>query len=106
MHITIDSDTMQVDNTKVIVDKIEDPFKDYGPTIVHNIVSYSSSLEEEVEIKVDSPNKDEGISVEKIVEEAKVTTPTSIPVPPITPIFTTRPSTQSAQIVQVPSDDE
>ena len=38
---------MQVDNTQVIVDKIEDPFKDFGLAIVGNIVSCSSSLEEE-----------------------------------------------------------
>ena len=39
------------------------------------------------------------------VEEAKVTTPTSTPVTP-TPIVTVSPSTPSAHIVQVPSDDE
>lgn len=37
---------MQVDNTNVIVDKIEDPFKDFGASIVGNIVDYSSSSDE------------------------------------------------------------
>ena len=41
---------MQVDSTQVIVEA-EDPFKDFGPAIVVNIVSYSSSLEEEEKIK-------------------------------------------------------
>ena len=95
---------MQVDSTKVIVDKVEDHFKDYGPTIVGNIVSYSSSLEEEEEVKKVNPKKDEGTSV--TVEKAKVTTPTSTPVTPITPIATITPSTPSVHIVQVPSDDE
>ena len=42
-QITIDSESMQVDSTQVTVDKSEDPFKDFGPTIIGNIVSYSSS---------------------------------------------------------------
>ena len=46
-HITIGSDSMQIDNTKVTVDKIEDPFKDFGANIVGNIVDYSSFDEEE-----------------------------------------------------------
>ena len=37
-HITIGSESMQIDNTKVIVDKTEDPFKDFGASIVGNIV--------------------------------------------------------------------
>ena len=46
-HITIDSESMQVDSTSVIVDRIEDPLKDLEPTIVGNIVDYSSSIDEE-----------------------------------------------------------
>ena len=41
---------MHIDSTQVTIDRIEDPFKDFGPAIVRNIVSYSSSSEEE-EIK-------------------------------------------------------
>ena len=40
---------MQVDKTNVIVDKTKDPFKGFGPTIVGNIVDYSSSIDEEKE---------------------------------------------------------
>ena len=96
---------MQVDSTKVIVNRAEDPFKDYGPIIVGNIVSYSSSSkEEEEEIKEVNPKKDEGTSV--TVEEAKVTTPTSTLVTPITPIMTVSPSTPFVHTIKVPSDDE
>ena len=38
---------MQVDNTKVTVDKLEDPFKNHDADIVGNIVGYSSSNNEE-----------------------------------------------------------
>ena len=93
---------MQVDNTQVTIDKSEDPFKDFGPTIVGNIVSYSSSLEEEEEVKDTSQKGDEVVSTEKIVEEAKVTTPTSTPITPIT----ITPSTPLASTMQVQSDDE
>ena len=46
-HITIDSESMQVDSTKVIVEKTKDPFKDFGPAIVGNIVDYNSSTNED-----------------------------------------------------------
>ena len=46
-HITISSDSMLVDNTKVTANKIEDPLKDFGASIVGNIVDYSSSNDEE-----------------------------------------------------------
>ena len=29
-QVTIDSESMHIDSTQVIVDKIEDPFKDFG----------------------------------------------------------------------------
>ena len=49
-HITIDSESMQVDNTNVTVDeKEENPFKDLIPIIFGNIVDYSSSIDEEKE---------------------------------------------------------
>ena len=95
---------MQVDSTEVKVDKVKDPFKDYGPAIVGNIVSYTSSSKEEEVVKEVSPKKDEGTSV--TVEEAKVTTPTSTNITPITPIFSVSPSTPFGHIAQVPSDDE
>ena len=94
-HITIDSESMQVDSTQVTVDKSEDPFKYFGPTIVANIVSYSSSSEEEEKIKDVSQKGDEVVSIEKTVVETKVTTSTSTPITPITP------STPPALVVQV-----
>ena len=91
---------MQVDSTQVTVDKSEDPFKYFGPTIVGNIVSYNSSSEEEEKIKDVSQKSDEAVSTEKSVVETKVTTPTVTPVTPITP------STPPALVVQVQSDEE
>ena len=82
MHV--DNTQVIVDNTQVTADKIEDPFKDFGPAIVGNIVSYSSSSEEE-ETMSKEKNKDEGVSVEKAIEEEKVTTPTSVPIISTTP---------------------
>ena len=38
-QVTIGSESMQVDNTQVTVDKTQDPFKDFGLAIVGNIVS-------------------------------------------------------------------
>ena len=46
-HIAIGTESMQVDNTNVTVDRIEDPFKDFGSSIVGNIVDYTSLSEEE-----------------------------------------------------------
>ena len=46
-HVTIGSDSMQDENTKVTIDKIMDPFNDFGANIVGNIVDYSSSNDEE-----------------------------------------------------------
>ena len=48
-HITIDSESMQVDSTKLTMDRFEDLFKDIGHAIVGNIVDYSSSIDEEKE---------------------------------------------------------
>ena len=51
-HITIDSEPMQVDSTNITMDeKDEDPFKDLGPSIVGNIVNYSSSTNDEGEVE-------------------------------------------------------
>ena len=49
-HIIIDSESMLVDSTKVIVDRIEDPFKD---NIIGNIVGYKSSKNEEEKVEED-----------------------------------------------------
>ena len=46
-QVTVGNESMHIDNTQVTVDKIEDPFKDFVPAIVGNIVSYSSSSKEE-----------------------------------------------------------
>ena len=92
---------MQEDSTQVTVDKAKDPFKDFGPTIVGNIVSYSSSSKEEEEQIKDYSQK--GDEVEKLVVETKVTTPTSTPITHVTP---STPSTPPAPIEQVHSNDE
>ena len=48
-HITIDSESMQVDSTKVTVNKSEDPFKDFGLAIVGKFVNYNFSTDEDKE---------------------------------------------------------
>ena len=47
----------------MIIDRTEDPFKDFGAKIVGNIVDYSSSSDEE---KDQNPKKDDAPSIEKI----------------------------------------
>ena len=66
--MTIGSESMHIDSTQVTMHRTEHPFKYFGPAIVGNIVSYSSSSEEE-EIKSQGKKKDEGVSVEKVVEK-------------------------------------
>ena len=88
---------MHIDSTQVTVDRIEDPLKDFGPAIVGNIVSYSSSSEEEEKIKEASQKGDEAVSTKNIVVEAKVTTATSTPITPSTPL---------APVLIVQSDDK
>ena len=61
-HITISSESMQVDNTNVIAKKTKDPVKLFGASIVGNIVDYSSSDEEE---KDQEPKEEEAPSVKK-----------------------------------------
>ena len=78
-QVTIGSESMQIDSTQFTVDKLEDPFKDFGFSIIGNIVRYSSSFEEEETINKDQ-NKDEGVSVEKATKEVKLTTPASAPI--------------------------
>lgn len=41
-QIVINEDTLNVDNTSITMDTIEDPYKDYGPSIVDNLVDYTS----------------------------------------------------------------
>ena len=48
-HITIGSESMQVDNTNVIVDRAKDLVKYFGSNIVYNTIDYSSSSHEEKE---------------------------------------------------------
>ena len=62
---------MQVDSTKVIVDKSEDTFKKFGPSIVGNNVDYNSSIDEE---KEEEKQKEEELCVEKLVESLKIST--------------------------------
>ena len=64
LHVSIDSESIQVDSTNIIVDEEEkDPFKDLGPMVVGNIVEYSNTTDGEGE--VDEQKKD----IEKRKEE-------------------------------------
>ena len=63
-HITIDNESMQVDKNNGTVDRTKDPFKDFGPTIVGNVVHYSSSIDEE---KEEEKQKEEEIHAQKLV---------------------------------------
>ena len=84
-HITISSESMQVDDTNVTIDKTEDPFKDIGFNIVGNIVDYNSSSDEE---KGQEP-KEEDAPSKKIESSIEVAT-SSVPLVKIvvTPVIT------------------
>lgn len=62
---------MQVDNTNVTVDRSEDPFKDFGTSIVGNIVDYSSSSDEEED---QEPKKEDAPSAKKAESSIGVAT--------------------------------
>ena len=98
-HISIDSEYIQVDTTKVIVDIIEDPFKDNGLVIFCNIVDYSSSIdedkEEEVKINAETKKKEEDTVAKKDVGEVRVSTNAETSIP----IVTTTPSTPPTLVV-------
>ena len=51
-HISIDNESMQVDTTKVTLDRTKDPFKDHELAIVGKMVDYSSSIDEDKEEEV------------------------------------------------------
>ena len=59
-QILIDTKSIQVENTQIIVDNKEDPFKDLGPNIVGNIIEYSSSTNED-EVEEDKKKKKEEV---------------------------------------------
>lgn len=56
-YISIETSTIQFGGTKVIVNIIEDSFKDLGPNIVCNIIDYSISSEEEEKRKSEVEEK-------------------------------------------------
>ena len=94
-HITIDSESMQVDSTNVIVDRTKDPFKDFGPTIVGNIVDYNSSIDEDKE-EEQKQKKVEEVFVEKLVEVVRDSTVVATTIVPIAIVKLT-PSTPLTQ---------
>ena len=99
-HITIGSESMQVDNTNMTVDRTEDPFKYFATSIVGNIVDYNSSSNEEKDQK---PKEDDAPSENKIessIEEAISSVP--LPVAAATP---STPPTQ-ATVAAIKSDEE
>ena len=52
LHITIDSESMEVDSTSTTIDeKDEVPFRNLGPSIFGHIVDYSSSKNDEGEVE-------------------------------------------------------
>ena len=82
-HITINSESMQVDTTNVTVHKTKDPFKYFGLAIIDNIVDYSSSIdeykEEEKKKKKEEIFAKESVGVVRVSIEAMTTsTPTFI----------------------------
>ena len=96
-HITIDTKSMQVDSTNVIVDKSKYPFKDLGPAIIGNIVDNSSSTNEE---KVEEDKKEEDVFAEKLVKTRKVSVEIEIP---SMHIVTVVPSTPPIEIATIPT---
>ena len=62
LQISIDSESMQVDTTKVTVDSTKDPFKDHELAIVGKMVDYSSSTDEDKEEEVKEIGEERRIS--------------------------------------------
>ena len=90
---------MQVDSTKVIVEKFEDPIEDPSLAIVGSIVDYSSSIDEDEKKEEDKFRKKEFWPVKFSV---KVETP-SLPIVIVTP---STPPTQILVVRIVQSNDE
>ena len=90
-HITIDSESMQVDSTNVTVDKSEYPFKDLGLANVGNIVDYSSSTNEEKE------GEKEGKAIEEEIKNEEVSTKIEIPSTQIIIVTPFTPPTQEIE---------
>ena len=79
---------MQVDNTNVIVDRTEDPFKDFGSGIIGNIVDYNNSCDEEEE----KEHKKEDVSSKKKFETMSTSIETATTSAPIARVIV-KPST-------------
>ena len=95
---------MQVDSTQVIVDKSEDPFKDFGPAIVGNIVNYNRYTDEN-EKKEENKQKEEKLSVEKLIGDVRDSVEAiTTSVPHATMLVT--PSTPPTQVATMQYDDE
>lgn len=92
-HITIDSESMQVDNTDITVDRTKDPFKYFGSSIVGNIVDYINSFDEEKE----QHKKKEDVPFEKKIKSMLTSTEaTTISAPTATVIV--KPASQETMV--------
>ena len=92
-HITTSSESMQVNNTNVIVDRTEDRFKQFGASIVGNIVDYSSSDEEEKDQEL---KEEEAPSMKKFYSSSEVAT-SSVPLT----VLVVTPSTSPIQATPI-----
>ena len=81
-HITIDNESMKVDSTNVLADRTKDPFKDFGPNNVGNIVDYNISTDKDKE--KEQEKKKEDVSSEKKFEDISTNTKVSTMSEPIT----------------------
>ena len=79
---------MQVGKTSVIVDRTQDPFKDFDATIVGNIVDYNSSSDEE---EYQKPKEKDATFGKKIESSIDVTT-SSVPLASIVETPSTPPT--------------
>lgn len=104
-HITIGSESMQINNTNVIVDRTKDPSKHFGTSIVGNIVDYSSSSNED---KGQEPKKEDEPFAKNIEPSIEVAT-SSVPlvatkITPSTP--PTHATVVTVVVVQLDEEDE
>ena len=99
---------MQVDRSNVIVDKNEDPFKDFGFAIVGNSLDYSSSIDEDKE-EEEKKKKIEEVFFEKSIGVVRGSAEASTTSAPIIKAIVT-PSTPPTHVVVITTfvqlDDE
>ncbi len=71
-EITITIGTMQINSIRITLDTKDDPFKDYRPSIVDNLVGNTNSKDEEEEKrKREEEERKKEIEKEKRLEERK-----------------------------------